>query len=290
LCLSAREVFLKALNFEIVGLWWLDIDLERHTAVVRGAAGTVVDVDVVHHYAWGSLPASANANPGGDLRTNVGAMIDLLDALQRRGSGKIVFTSSGGTVYGKLHQTPVPESHPIAPINAYGAGKASAEIYLSLYRAMHGIDCRIARVANPYGAGQNLSHGQGAVTTFIHRALNRQPITIWGDGEVIRDYIFIKDVAKFLVMLATAPPNPEFIFNVGSGAGLSLNAIVDALEVMLGRKLEVTRSVARSIDVPVSVLSIERATKVIGWSPTTPFPEGISRTLDDMSRGAYFSM
>jgi UDP-glucose 4-epimerase len=249
----------------------------------------VADADVVHHYAWGSLPASANANPGGDLRTNVGALIDLLDALQRRGGGRVIFSSSGGTVYGKLRQTPVHEDHSIAPINAYGAGKASAEIYLSLYRAMHGIDCRIARVANPYGAGQNLSHGQGAVTTFIHRALERQRIAIWGDGEVVRDYVFIQDVAKFLVMLAAAPPGPEFIFNVGSGVGLSLNAIVEALEMQLGRKLEVERSAARPIDIPVSILSIERAKKRIGWSPVTPFAEGVSRTIEDMRQGAAFS-
>ncbi|MDP9094992.1 MAG: NAD-dependent epimerase/dehydratase family protein, partial [Pseudomonadota bacterium] len=105
----------------------------------------VANVDVVHHYAWGSLPASANANPGGDLLTNVGATIGLLDALHRRGDGRVVFSSSGGTVYGKLRQTPVPEDHPIAPITAYGAGKAVAETYLGLYRHMHGLDCRIAR-------------------------------------------------------------------------------------------------------------------------------------------------
>ena len=250
----------------------------------------VADADVVHHYAWGSLPASANANPGGDLRTNVGAMIDLLDALQRRGSGRIIFCSSGGTVYGRLNQTPVPETHPIAPINAYGAGKAAAEIYLSLYRAMHGLDCRIARVANPYGAGQNLSHGQGAVTTFIHRALTRQPITIWGDGEVVRDFIFIQDVAQFLVLLSAAPRNAEFIFNVGSGTGISLNSIVEILQTRLGVALEVTRSAVRPIDIPVSILSIERAERIIGWSPKVPFVEGVSRTLEDMLCGAAFSI
>jgi len=249
----------------------------------------VAEMDVVHHYAWGSLPASANANPGGDLLTNVGATIDMLDALHRRGAGRVIFSSSGGTVYGKLHQTPVPEDHPIAPINAYGAGKATAEVYLSLYRAMHGLDCRIARIANPYGAGQNLSHGQGAVTTFIHHALNGQPITIWGTGEVVRDYVYVTDVAQCLVMLAAAPRSDEFVFNVGSGVGVSLNDIVAELETRLGRKLDVTRTSPRPIDIPVSVLSIERAKRILGWSPTLSFSEGIARTLDDLRRSAEFS-
>jgi UDP-glucose 4-epimerase len=250
----------------------------------------VAQVDVVHHYAWGSLPASANANPGGDLRTNVGATIDLLDALQRRGSGRIIYASSGGTVYGKLLKTPVPEDHPVAPINAYGAGKATAEIYLSMYRAMHSIDCRIARIANPYGAGQNLSHGQGAVTTFCNHALSEEPITIWGTGEVVRDYVYITDVAAFLVMLAAAPRHNEFIFNVGSGDGISLNHIVKQLEVQLARKVKVKYMDPRPIDVPISVLSIERAQRVLGWSPVVSFNEGILRTIDGLRRQSEFSV
>ncbi len=246
----------------------------------------IAEIDVVHHYAWGSLPASANANPGGDLLTNVGATIDLLNALHRRGAGRLIFSSSGGTVYGKLNKTPVPEDHPIAPINAYGAGKAAAEVYMSLYRAMHGLDCRIARIANPFGAGQNLSHGQGAATTFIHRALNGLPITIWGTGEVVRDYVYVTDVAQCLVMLAAAPRSDEFTFNVGSGVGISLNDIVVELEAQLGHKLNVTRTASRSIDIPVSVLSIERAHKVLGWTPIVSFSEGVARTLDDLRRNA----
>ena len=249
----------------------------------------VADADVVHHYAWGSIPASANANPGGDLVTNVGATIDMLDALQRRGDGRLVFASSGGTVYGKLQQTPVPEDHAVAPITAYGAGKATAEIYLGLYRAMHGLDCRIARIANPYGAGQDLSRGLGAVTTFLHHALTGQRITIWGTGEVVRDYIHIADVARCLVALATSPRHEQFVFNVGSGVGISLNGIVSELETRLGRPLDVTRTETRAFDVPVSVLAIERARAVLGWSPHLSFSDGIARTLEDLRREVHFS-
>ncbi|WP_284945419.1 NAD-dependent epimerase/dehydratase family protein [Acidisoma cladoniae] len=249
----------------------------------------VAKADVVHHYAWGSLPASANANPGGDLRTNVGLTIDMLDALHRRGAGRVVFSSSGGTVYGKLHAVPVSEDHPMAPITAYGAGKATAEVYLGLYRAMHGLDCRIARIANPYGAGQDLSRGLGAVTTFLHHALNGLPITIWGTGDVVRDYIHIADAAQALVALAAAPRHETFIFNVGSGVGISLNEIVAELETRLGRTLDVTRTATRAFDVPISLLSVARAKSVLGWAPALSFTDGMARTLDDLRRNLPFS-
>lgn len=249
----------------------------------------IENANVIHHYAWTSIPASANANPGGDLLTNVGATIDLLDALRRRGDGRIVFSSSGGTVYGRLNSVPVAEDHPIAPINAYGGSKATAEIYLGLYRAMHDIDCRIARIANPFGAGQDLSRGLGAVTTFLHRALNNQSIDIWGTGEIVRDYIHIADVVACLVALATSPRHAEFIFNVGSGTGMSLNGIVDELETQLERLLTVTRTGGRSFDVPVSVLDIEKAKRVFGWSPQLTFSQGIALTVGDLQRDVKFS-
>jgi len=213
-----------------------------------------------------------------------------LDALRRRGAGRVVFSSSGGTVYGRLHETPVREDHPISPITAYGASKATAELYLKLYRAMHGIDCRIARIANPYGAGQDYVRGLGAVTTFLHNVLTGQPIEIWGTGEVVRDYIHIADVAACLVTLARKPRTDEaFIFNVGSGTGMSLNGIVAELETRLHRKLQVNRTQVRPFDVPVSVLAIDLANRILGWAPKLSFADGITRTLADLAAGADFS-
>jgi UDP-glucose 4-epimerase len=250
----------------------------------------VTGVDVVHHYAWGSTPASANANPTGDLLINVTATLGLLESLKRRGGGRVVFSSSGGTVYGTLKRAPVSEDALLAPINAYGAGKATAEIYLKLYRALYDLDCRIARIANPYGAGQNVRRGVGAVNTFLHHALTGQPIVMWGDGEVIRDYIHISDVASCLVTLACAPlSDVDFVFNVGTGIGTNLNKIVTNIETVLGHCIRVTRTPARSFDVPISVLAIERARHVLGWSPRISFSDGIARTVADLRADRAFS-
>jgi UDP-glucose 4-epimerase len=251
----------------------------------------VANVAVVHHYAWTSIPASANANPGGDLTSNVTATLAILEALKRHGGGRIVFPSSGGTIYGRLQRVPAPEDHPLVPITAYGAGKATVEIYLGLYHALHGIDCRVARIANPYGVGQDLGRGQGAVTTFLYRALTNQPIVIWGDGEVVRDYIHVTDVAAALVALALAPRLDRIqTFNVGSGIGVSLNAIVAELENRLNRRLNVRREHSRPFDVPISVLDISRAREVLGWQPRLSFADGIERTMADLKENAALSI
>jgi UDP-glucose 4-epimerase len=249
----------------------------------------VAGADVVHHYAWSSIPASANANPMGDLLVNVGITLGLLDALKRRGGGRVVFASSGGTVYGRLRTVPAHEDDPLAPITAYGAGKATAELYLKLYREMHGLDCRIARIANPFGAGQDLSRGLGAVTTFLHHYLSGQEIVIWGDGEVVRDYIHISDVTSCLFTLSCSPRLSNFVFNVGSGVGTSINQIVSQLEGLTGCPLEVKRIGRRKFDVPVNVLDIERARNVLDWSPKLSFMQGVERTLSDVGNGGLFS-
>jgi len=252
-------------------------------AVIRPAT-------VIHHYVWTSLPASANANPLGDLTLNVASTLGLLEAMRRQNGKRLVFASSGGTVYGRLHEVPVPETHPFRPITSYGAGKATAELYMNVYRSLHGLDCRVARIANPFGAGQNLVRGQGAATTFLHKALNREPIIIWGDGEVVRDYIHIADVAAGLTRLAAAAdPGPDSTFNIGSGAGISLNGIVAEIERQLGRRLEVQYEPARAFDVPVSVLDIGHAQRVLGWAPRLSFNQGLTRTLADLAARSVLS-
>ena len=247
----------------------------------------IAEADVVHHYAWSTIPATANADPAGDLAQNVLPTLALLDAMKRRGAAapRMLFTSSGGTVYGRLRRVPVPEDHPLQPITAYGAGKAAVELYIGQSRALHGLDCRVARVSNPFGAGQNVARGQGAVSTFLHKALHDEPIEIWGDGEVMRDYIHISDAAAGLVALAGAEMSDgTHTFNIASGKGASLNGIITEIEHRLGHRLAVRRSAARSFDVPVSILDIGLAEEVLGWRPQLSFADGMALTIKDLTR------
>ena len=121
------------------------------------------------------------------------------------------------------------------------SGKAAVEFYLGYYREVYGLDCRVARLANPFGAGQDLACGQGAATAFVHSAFADLPIFIWGDGEVVRDYIHISDAAAGMIALAYIPQTDgPWIFNIASGHGVSLNRIVaELLEALVGHKLKV---------------------------------------------------
>ena len=250
----------------------------------------IEDVDVIHHYAWASIPASANDSPAGDLETNLLPTLALLDALKRRGHGTIVFTSSGGTVYGKLDSPPAQESMRLAPINAYAAGKATAELYLTVYRALYGLDSRIARVSNPYGAGQNIARGQGAASKFVHASVTGQPIEIWGDGSVVRDYIHVADVVSGLMAIAEAADlGEERIFNIGSGAGTNLNTLAAAVGETTGHPLTIAYTPGRSFDIPVSVLDVGLAERVLGWKPVLDLETGLAWMMEDLRAGREFS-
>ncbi|MBS1039165.1 MULTISPECIES: NAD-dependent epimerase/dehydratase family protein [Gluconobacter] len=247
----------------------------------------VAQADVVHHYAWSSIPASANADPSGDLESNMGIMFGLLNALHRRGQGRIVFASSGGTVYGRVTAAPVGEHHPLLPITAYGAGKVTAETYLRLYHDLYGLDCRIARISNPFGVGQNLTRGQGAVTTFLHKAMLGEEIVLWGDGSVVRDYLHISDLTDALLLLARASDlSGETTFNVGSGVGVSLNAVIALIGQKLERAVRVSRLPSRAFDVPVNVLDISALKRRLNWAPSLSFSEGLDRAIETLSRAA----
>ena len=255
-------------------------------------APLIAGATTIHHYAWSTIPATADADPPGDLSANVVPTLALLEAIKRgTNRPRLIFVSSGGTVYGKLRHVPVREDHPLAPLTAHGAGKAAVELYLNHYRAVYGLDCRVARLANPYGAGQDLARGQGAATTFSHRALTGQSIDIWGDGEVVRDYIHISDAAAGLVAVACAPQTDgPWIFNIASGQGVSLNGIVAELEARIGRQLVVRREPGRPFDVPVSVLDVTLARTIVGWSPRLSFQEGMARTLRDLEQHEVISV
>lgn len=262
-----------------------EVILDLRCAPASAFDAIVADADVVHHYAWSTIPQTADADPIADLKENIGITLGLLEALRRRGGGRIIFPSSGGTVYGRLTTVPAPESHPLNPITVYGASKVAAEKYLVAYRELHGIDARIARLSNPFGAGQNPQRPQGAVTHFVHRALAGEPIEIWGDGTAVRDYIDIADAAAALVLLAEAPAfdnDVEPVFNIGSGVGTSLNAVVATIEACLGRRLDVHHTGGRQFDVPVNILDVARIRESLGWTPSIPLPEGIARMIADL--------
>lgn len=234
------------------------------------------DCSVVYHLISSTTPASSNQDPGADVRDNLVATIQLLDLARAARVRKVIFVSSGGTVYGVTPHRPVAETEPTRPICSYGISKLAVEHYLRLYERLHGLNYCVLRLANPYGAGQK-SRTLGAVGIFLDRALRGEPIEIWGDGEVVRDYVYIHDAIEAM-LLARDYVGEHRIFNIGSGVGRSLNQVVQELENVLGRPIARRYREARKSDVPVNILDVGLACRALGWLPRTSFTEGLRQT------------
>ena len=158
----------------------------------------LANVEIVYHLISSTVPKSSNDDPVADLESNVVGTLRLLELCRRRQVRKVVFVSSGGTVYGVPRATPIAEDHPTEPICAYGIHKLAIEKYLHLNWVLHGLDYHVLRVANAYGEGQRTDTAQGAVAAFLERALHGKPVQIWGDGSVVRDYVYVGDIVEAL--------------------------------------------------------------------------------------------
>jgi UDP-glucose 4-epimerase len=228
------------------------------------------------HLVSTTLPKSSNADPVFDVESNVLATIRLLaKAIQSR-VGKIVFISSGGTVYGIPAKIPICETHATDPICSYGITKLSVEKYLRLFHLLHGLDYTILRVANAFGEGQRVHSTQGAVAVFLGNILRGEPVEIWGDGSAVRDYVYVSDVVDAL-LAALERTTSERVFNIGSGRGRSLNELIDSIEHATGCRAKRLYFPARQFDVPANVLSIARARELLNWSPRVDFESGLKR-------------
>ncbi|MBI4822576.1 MAG: NAD-dependent epimerase/dehydratase family protein [Deltaproteobacteria bacterium] len=239
------------------------------------------DVEVVIHLASTTVPGTSNADIPGDIQANLIGTVRLLDAMVEQGSRRIIFFSSGGAVYGNPAVDPTPETQPLYPISSYGVVKAAIEHYLHMYRELEGLESVVLRVSNVYGPGQAKAGIQGLIGTMLRRGLERQPIQIWGDGSVVRDYVYVDDLVEF----ASLAVCERFggIFNVGSGVGHSFNSLRPVVESALGLSLKVEFLPPRPFDVRRVVLDVRKAAAV-GWQPRVELEEGVRRHARSLVR------
>lgn len=233
--------------------------------------------DVCFHLASTTTPGTADRDVLYDLNSNVGFSIKLFDAAALANVGRVVFLSSGGTVYGPDAIVPSVESHALNPISTYGASKVAIENYLRVFRSKRGLDYKVARLANPYGPGQDINKAQGAIPIFMRRVLSGTPIEIWGDGEIVRDFIYIDDAIDALVAIAFNT-GTSHVYNVGSGTGASINTVLDILRRISGLGVAVDYQPARGFDVQKSVIDCSLIRDDLGWQVATSLEQGMNRT------------
>ena len=253
---------------------WIDGDFASEGDVAQALVGC----DICYHLVSTTLPKSSNADPVFDVETNVMGTLRLLTHAVKLGVKKVVFVSSGGTVYGIPRVVPVEESHSTEPISSYGISKLAIEKYLHLFFDLHKLDYSILRVSNPYGERQRTRALQGAIAIFLGKIMRREIVDIWGDGSTVRDYVYIGDVTQAL-LAAGAHQGPERLFNIGSGVGVTLNQVLDDIERATGMTSKRNYAPARGFDVPRNVLSIARAKASLDWEPRTSFSDGLARTV-----------
>jgi len=235
--------------------------------------------DVVYLLAGGSLPDDRGVDGRTQLDATVGATLTFLDSCVEAGVARVLFPSSGGTVYGIPAGLGISEQHPTDPLNAYGVQKLAIEKYLAIYRKFRGLDSIVMRIGNPFGPGQDPLKGQGLIAAVSFKALTNAPIEVWGDGEVVRDFLFIDDLVDCFVSLVDYD-GPAKLFNVGAGIGRSVNQVIQAVAKALpAADLNIQRSSGRPYDVPINVLDIGLVMQETGWRPTTGFSEGVAQTV-----------
>jgi UDP-glucose 4-epimerase len=238
--------------------------------------GTVV------HLPSATTPGSSARLPGLELG-NLALTLRLLDALRAQPHIHLIYFSSGGTVYGNPQQLPVSEDSLIAPLSNYGAGKAAQESFCQALRAQ-GNAVTILRPSNAYGPGQTLKRGFGLVRTLLEHARLGTAVEIWGDGETVRDYIYIDDVVEATLRFIQQPQDSG-TYNLGSGVGYSVNQVREVVEQVCGRRLHATYHPARGTDVRSVVLHCMRLNERLGWQPGVGLADGVAQTWAWIQQG-----
>ena len=260
----------------------MDVADPRTRELVREGAFDLIN----HHAAQIDVRASV-ADPIADARVNILGLVNILEGARAAGTGRVVFVSSGGVVYGEPDRFPTPECEPKRPVSPYGVSKLAGEHYLNYYRQVHGIEHVALRYSNVYGPRQDPNGEAGVVAIFSNRLLRSEPLVIHGDGEQVRDYVYVEDVARANIRAATMPLDDGVgidarAYNVGTETATSVNALAAVLEDVSGIRVGRVFGEARPGDVRRNTLATNRI-RQRGWAPVFSLREGLARTFEHIA-------
>jgi len=248
-------------------------DFLNHADVFQALKG----MDYVFHYIGTTVPATAIKDPIYDVQTNIIGTVRLLQLAVTSKVKRVIFPSSGGTVYGEPASLPVQETHALNPMDPYGISKLAIEKYLDYFNRAYGLDYLILRYSNPYGERQSPHGQQGVIPVFLNRIKMGERPVIYGDGSTERDYVYVGDAVEATIT-ALEKKTVHKIFNVGSGVGTSINQLIELMSGVAGRKIEPVYAEDTAVRVQKVVLDVSRMRDEVGWKPSTSLQEGIERT------------
>jgi len=248
----------------------------RDTGAVRSVMEREQPEVLVHLAAQMDVRRSV-ADPAFDAQVNLVGFLNLMEAGRANGLRRVVFSSTGGAIYGEQERFPCDEEHPLRPVSPYGVAKLATEKYLFFYRAQYGIDYVALRYANVYGPRQD-PHGEaGVVAIFCGRMLEGRPATIYGDGDQTRDYVFVGDVVRANV--AALESSASGAFNVGTGVETSVKQLHEILARIAGVSRAPEFGPPRPGEQRRSVILPERAARELGWRPQVDLSSGLAQTF-----------
>ena len=241
--------------------------------------------DVLNHHAAQIDVRVSVDQPSHDADINLVGFVNLLEGAGEGGVRRVVFASSGGVVYGDPEVVPTPEQAPKGPISPYGVSKLSGEYYLRALGALRGFEGIAMRYANVFGPRQDPKSEAGVVSIFVSRLLDKQKLTVFGDGKQTRDYVFVKDVARANVLAsrATVAPGGDIdasAFNIATGVQTSVLELAATVAKVMGMKPDIEFAPPRAGELFRSSLDITKAKRVLGWSPTVGFDTGLPQLVD----------
>lgn len=231
-------------------------------------------IDVVYHLASTTLPKSSNENIQFDIESNLIGSVNLLQYSVDNKVDKFIFASSGGTVYGNSTSLNISESDPTNPISSYGIVKLAVEKYLNLFSRQYGISTYSLRISNPYGALQDLKKTQGVIPIFIRKIKNEEPIEIWGDGSISRDFIYIEDLVIAMHKCISIESN-HVVMNLSSGSTTSINELIKLIEKILGKRAQLIYKESRDLDVDHTCLDNSKAKSILNWENRIKLEDGL---------------
>jgi UDP-glucose 4-epimerase len=244
-----------------------------------GAAG------VVFYTAGSSTPSASALDPVGSLTGSVVPAVAALELVRRAGKGRAVFASSGGTIYGCPTELPTPEQAALEPISLHGLHALSMERYVRFFAERHSLDAVILRFSNVYGPGQLARRSQGVIAAWLRAVAAGEPVVLFGDGSVRRDFVYVDDAVSATMLLA-ANPAAAGAYNVGAGRAFSLKEVLGVVEDVVHASFAVEAREGREIDVPVIELDYSRIQDLTGWAPTTELRDGVAASWEWLRKRA----
>jgi UDP-glucose 4-epimerase len=270
---SQRPTFSSRRAKALVGEFLSRADLE---AAVQGQ-------DYVFHFLSTTTPATAEADPTLDIRTNVAQTVELLEACVAAGVRHVYFASTGGAIYGPQDKAEYAETDRALPISPYAIGKLTIEHYLSYFHAKHGLRSTVLRVSNPYGTRQRPNRKQGLIPIALRQIALGEPVVRFGDGSMVRDYVYVEDLVRMIVPFVGR--ETEFdLYNLGSGEGYSVTEVLESLRRVTDIEFAVDVRPVPATFVDRVVLNTDRYRREFDGVDLTPLDDGVRLTYEEIRR------